>query len=263
MFIDETLLRGLDSTKLHKDKEVNYQAYTILWVVLGFGLVVLALLGYALWMDCRKRNKADKEENYRHTHVKSAKLMHDPNREGEKQSFHHATRNLYPNPEIEEKGSLFDGSMVTTTTTEIQPKAPPLSCEKIDEMSRQSGSFGMVNIHQQSSQASSTTFSTHPPSTSITNASSSISLAGKRMSRLESFPFEEYGIPESERQPIKTRVQDLKTYDHYLHLTQVDSVDLREESNSDEQNSSGNEDEPRSGRFENQPTLPRDFQDRS
>lgn len=271
----------------HKFADVDYATYYILGFVLAFGLVVLALLGLAMWLDCRRREAEGLQRSHPHQGKAQAVKSYNDDPKGQVENHHlyghtHSAdlsnRNLYPNPEIEEKESLFDGSMVTTTTTEIQPKAPPLSCEKIDEMSRKSSAFGMLNIHQQQRQsnASSSTdfgmhnsvsnqqFPMHPPSSSsTTNVSSNVSLSGnsKRISKMESFPYEEYGIPEDERQPIKTRVQDLKTYDHFLRLTRVDSELLREDSIDDDR-SSGNDDDGRVGRFESQATLPRDSFDR-
>jgi hypothetical protein len=110
-----------------------------------------------------------------------------------------------------------------------------------------------------------------PPSATSSSSTSApannvTSLAGnrKRMSKMESFPYEEYGMPESERESIKTRVSDLKTYDHFLHLTPIDSDLLRGDSIPEdemERGSSGSGSRPdehdsQLGRFENRDTLP-------
>lgn len=279
--LDEYLVSRMNPEKQYKETENNSNSYIVLYILLAFALLVLILLGLAMWLEKRKRKNRMQYENHQESEV--MKRLTNPNGKGDNKLYPHAKslskRNLYPNPEIEEKGSLFEGSMVTTTTTEIQPKAPPLSCEKIDEMSRKSSSFGMVNIHQQQQQSStsSTTdfgihnsasnqqFSLPPPSSSSTTNASTVSLAGnsKRMSKMESFPFEEYGIPENERQSINTRVSDLKTYDNFLHLTPVDSELLQGDSGSEDNSASGNEEDRNVGRFESQATLPRSSFDKS
>jgi len=77
---------------------------------------------------------------------------------------------------------------------------------------------------------------------------------------MESFPYEEYGIPESEREKVNVRVKDLKTYDHFLHLTAVDSDLLRgdtiEEDDSERGSSGSDERDSQMGHFESQATLP-------
>lgn len=280
MKIDEHYLNRPIPHQQQQTSKMKPAGYIILYSLLGF-VILIVVLSFLMWLIERRRAaKALKESD--ESYNEKRQIMKSPKPSSRKDA---KDGRLYQNLSaenigIEEKISLREGSIVTTTTTEIQPKAPPISCEKIDEMSRRSGCFGMMNIYHQQKRHSSTTsefgMPQHFPGTHASSASSSVttnpsvSSTGKRMSRLESFPYEEYGIPVEERQPIKTRVQDLKTYDTYFHLTPIDPDLLREDSIAEDDHSSegsGNDEnegrELMKGRFESRSTLPRTSIDQS
>lgn len=126
---------------------------------------------------------------------------------------------------IKENNSVFERPVVTPTAAEAQRDVSDISVIIQDRSQRHLYSPpGEIAVQSFSHQQSLV------PDFSADSSNPFMARTVKRMSRLESFPFEEYGIPVEDRQPIRTRVHDLKTYDTYFHLTPIEPYLLREDS---------------------------------
>jgi hypothetical protein len=141
--------------------------------------------------------------------------------------------------------SILDGSL---TTSSVQPMSqcdkmseypPPSFCSSVLPGRTGKGmNFGGFNLNlhaqqpsgygqQQSQQQNQndTLLSTLNENPRRGSSSRSNSLM-QMQSRTDSFPYEEYGMPESERIPLRTRVEDQSPFNSYLHLTPSELVHL-------------------------------------
>lgn len=226
-------MMGINPEKQHKTPSMNTNAYWIGGVCLAFVGGVIILLGVKYLLGWRKIEKDELKK----------KKKDNPGSGVDGRAGHSHSNNLYPN--LSSRESSLPGEYVPfTVVTEIQPKG---SLEALEDVSKRSNnSVGTVNVfQQQQGQGSSGTTSSGDSETDNDNNEKPIPLGvtstttpttphpplpPRRVSKMDSFPYEEYGIPEEEREKVQTRVNDLHTFNHFLHLTQIDPDLMREES---------------------------------